>query len=436
MDICDICSNVIPGDDVFVKASSQINKQVSFIRNEDNLICPNCISTYLQMNRIIANENKLMSLYSRTLKLRQYEWSDKTTTIQTYNYVNQIMQLQDCKDDDIYKELIKPIKYKKIKVQPLFQQYDEIATSVMGVGLPENVHVPYLKPNLIECPCNDFGFIELPRKNDFIIFVKSNFDEISILEQSLNEMKPISRGDMASRAGSAGGYMLPSNECKSLSTITKNERLLCVRKKSVGMSVTYRNKNGEVKGRNSVYNDLYMSRFCSKKKFKLVKRSTAYQRLLIKEMVSRLKAFILLDRCDVIPIHTSIFAFMTYSAERINREKEFEATGKSKLESKLLSWACCTGEMRNHQAVKSHYDGNTSHPVESMSLFGRLPVNMRNVSVDYVKEMAEGYLLLPLEGLTIKIKCGYDLMHCSLKSTLHLADNTRNSCNWSRVHGP
>ena len=117
-------------------------------------------------------------------------------------------------------------------------------------------------------------------------------------------------------------------------------------------------------------------------------------------------------------------------------EQEFVRIGKSELQAKLLSWACTTGEMRNHQAVNAHYDGNKSHPVETYSLFGRLSVNLRNMSVHLLDDLEDGYLILPLDCITLKLECGYDIMHCSLKDTLHLADSTRNSCNWSKVHGP
>ena len=117
-------------------------------------------------------------------------------------------------------------------------------------------------------------------------------------------------------------------------------------------------------------------------------------------------------------------------------EQEFIKMGHSELRAKLLSWACSTGEMRNHQAVNAHYDGNKSHPVETYTLFGRLSVNLRNMTVGLLHDLEDGYLVLPLEGITLKIECGYDIVHCCLKDTLHLADNTRNSCNWSKVHGP
>ena len=94
-----------------------------------------------------------------------------------------------------------------------------------------------------------------------------------------------------------------------------------------------------------------------------------------------------------------------------------------------------TGEMRNHQALKAHYDGKKSHSVDSMTLFGRLPLNQKNMNVKFIKEVRNGYFIIPIEGITIEIQCGFNLIHCCLKRTVHLADNTRNTCNWSRVHG-
>ena len=230
--------------------------------------------------------------------------------------------------------------------------------------------------------------------------------------------------------------MLPHSHSKSLSKVTLNERVLCVRNRSVGLSLSYRNHKGQVKGRNSIYKDLYMTRLSSKSKFRMVLNSVALQRIVLVEMVCRLRSFILLDKEDIIPIETNVCTFLRYNNDRRLMEDKFISIGRTKLEAKLLSWACSTGEMRNHQAVKTHFDGNKSHPVETMTLFGRLPINVKNLSVEYLSTMESGYLILPLEGVTIKMNCGNDLIHCSLKATLHLADNTRNTCNWSKVHGP
>ena len=434
--ICDICDTKIPPNDVLQKASEQVNRKVTFINFRNETICPNCIGNYLQHRRIFDSEEKLLSLYMNALKMHTYSWSDIYPRLDTDIYVNQHMKLAKFRTDALYSLLTKDIFYRDIKVKEIHENYQQMADSVLGVGLPTSVQVPSLRPNLIECPQNEMGLIYLPRNNDFIIMVKSCYNKLSVLEQSLNEMRDISRGKMSPRAGAAGGVMLTTSKCRSLSKITENDKVLCVRNRSTALSVTYRNRNGEVKGRNAVYKDLFMTRYSSKQKFKLMIKSQALQRLSIMEMISRLRSFMLLDLKKIIPIEETLQGFMTMSLARLDMEKKFNQGGRTPLESKLLSWACSTGEMRNHEAVKSHFDGNKCHPVETMSLFGRTPVNAKHLSVDNISLMPSGYLVLPLEGVTVKIDCGFDLLHCKLKSTLHLADNSRNTCNWSRVHGP
>ena len=418
------------------RASLQVNKQVTYIRTQDKTICPNCISTYVQLGRISSSQEKLYNIYTRSFKLYYYDWNKDFKNISFCSTFMELLNLKIDKDDCLFMELTKSISYRTITVKKIYDNYNDVASSIFGVGLPENITISSLDPNIIRCPQHGFGLIKLPNKNDFVVMVKSDFCEMAILEQCLNEMKSISKGTLSSRAGAAGGIMIPYNKCRSLSQVTLNDRILCYREKSAGMSVTYRNKEGDIKGRNAIYNDLYMKRYNSKQKFNSVLKSTAFQRILIKEMISRLRTFFILDKEGLIPIEQALSSFTKNDKNRISMEEKFLAIGKSKFESKLLSWACSTGEMRNHQAVKSHYDGNKSHPVETMSIFGRLPVNMDQLSPEYVRKMVPGYLLLPLEGLTIELSCGYDLIHCSLKSTLHLADNTRNTINWTRVHGP
>ena len=433
---CHLCNEHIAKKDILKQASEQVNRNICLHETEQGMICENCISSYLQNKRKSISEEKLLSLYSQTLKMHQFHWSNVKYETDIPRYIDRYMNLVDFKSDSLYHTLKEPLPYRTMTIKEIFSNYNTIAASVMGVGLPNDISIPLMNPSLVSAPEHEFGLMKLPRKNDFIVIVKSNYDKISILEQSLNEMRDICYGKISSRAGAAGGIMLPDNQCKSLSKVTTNERVLCVRSKGVGLSLTYRNYDGAVKGRNSIYNDLYMSRFNAKMKFRKMLKSVAMQRLVVTEMVSRLRTFILLDKENIIPIERSLDTFLRYSKERHEMEAAFLKTGRSLLESKLLSWACTTGEMRNHQAVKSHFDGNKSHPVETMSLFGRLPIDINNLNVDYLSTMQPGYLILPLEGVTIKMNCGTDLIHCSLKRTLHLADNSRNTCNWTKVHGP
>ena len=85
-----------------------------------------------------------------------------------------------------------------------------------------------------------------------------------------------------------------------------------------------------------------------------------------------------------------------------------------------------TGEMRNHEAVRCHVDKNSSsHKFEVYMLFHRSGIPIK-----------DGYLYLPLDNIVIKIKCDQHLMVCNLNSTYHVADESRNTNNYSKVHGP
>ena len=264
-----------------------------------------------------------------TLKLHKYFWSEIQPEINIGNYVNLHMNLNEFKEDDSYFFLTQKFLYREIVVLEIYKNYSKQADSILGIGLPSNVVIPHLKPNIIQRPQNEIGLIHLPRNNDFIILTKSYFNKLSILEQSLNEMRDISAGTMSPRAGAAGGLMLSTSKSRSLSMVTQNDTVMCVRKQSTAMSVTYRNKVGQVKGRNAVYKDLFMTRYCSNKKFKLMIKSEALQRLSIMEMISRLRSFMLLDFKKIIPIEISLKGFKDMTMKRKEMEHKFVMAGRT-----------------------------------------------------------------------------------------------------------
>ena len=434
--VCNFCSKVIPGDDVLKKATTQVNNQVTYIDCGNKKVCPTCVGEFLQYQRILERERRLLSVYIQTCKLYNYSWENKFQDINVSQYLHMYLQLEQFKTDSTYKLLSRPISYEFMQVKEYSGDYSKDANDISGVSFPQNISIPSLKPCVITCPSEGMGLIKLPREKDFILLEKSNFNASSVLEFSLNEMKVISSGKQSPRAGAAGGFMYPGAKSSNLSKKTENERILSIRKNSVAMSLSYKGDDGKVKSFNSVYRDLFMRRLTSKQKYKEAMRSIGYQRILISEMISRLRTFVLLHHLNIVPIQSTIFSFLCYKEDRIKMEKEFIKVGNSHLDAKLLAWACSTGEMRNHQAVHAHFDGNKSHPIESYTLFGRLSLNLRNMTIRVLNDLEEGYLILPLEGITLKLKCGYDIMHCCLTHTLHLADNIRNTCNWSKVHGP
>ena len=73
--------------------------------------------------------------------------------------------------------------------------------------------------------------------------------------------------------------------------------------------------------------------------------------------------------------------------------------------------------------------------METLSLFPRCNID-NETNGDINNAHVDGYVLFPLDGSIIKYLSGEQLLHCSLSNTLHLSDSSRNTYNWSRVHGP
>ena len=108
--------------------------------------------------------------------------------------------------------------------------------------------------------------------------------------------------------------------------------------------------------------------------------------------------------------------------------------------SVLLEYALTTGEMRNHENLKAHVDGNTSHFMETMTIFGRNHnsdhfANSKSSS-RFVNEVDNAKLVLLYCNTTLEIECGNDIIHSKLTNTVHVADRSRCSRNISKVHGP
>lgn len=111
----------------------------------------------------------------------------------------------------------------------------------------------------------------------------------------------------------------------------------------------------------------------------------------------------------------------------------------------LIDLSCTTGDMRNYSALACHKDGNKSHFLETLTLFQRIrqvnistkedPKNILSKQSNF-DQTSCGYLLLPFEGICLKLICGKTIINCALKNTIHIPDTSRNFDNWSKVHGP
>ena len=74
--------------------------------------------------------------------------------------------------------------------------------------------------------------------------------------------------------------------------------------------------------------------------------------------------------------------------------------------------------------------------METMWMGGKVDLKDSTESTKKVQAMKSGKLVLPIQGLVLDVRCGGDLLHLALTSTSHIADETRDCFNFTRVHGP
>ena len=190
---------------------------------------------------------------------------------------------------------------------------------------------------------------------------------------------------------------------------------LATSKKGAHMRARYYNKYGTIKESKHGYKLMLMKRLTKHKKLRESKKYESYNHILRQETLSYITALACLNVMGITePInHLS------------NLKKVLCESGDIAIDQCLVHWMCTTGEMRNHQAVGCHCDGNKSHPLEIYSVFDREGI-----------EKKDAYLYLPLDNIVLRFKCGHHLMVCNLTDTPHVADQSRDVNNFSKVHGP
>jgi hypothetical protein len=305
----------------------------------------------------------------------------------------------------------------------------------------------------------DFCLLELPSDN-FVILGSLALSPEVICKMSHLETLEIERYERGKRSGSAGGFptIVQGGDYRfdpqSLSPITRNQRhLLWVPgSNTCAVKTVYAKKDsGTIKVFNSVYNDPIMRRVDKAEKRETLLSCEISRAVTILEMKSRLKALTLVHRLGLHAkpstkpsakkqktdtVAANFKAAVTKAVASWSEWKSCDAS-LGLFDMCLLEYAAGTGEMRNHQALSAHKDGNKSHFLETMTLFGRcrIPPNFSS----YCKmafEMKDGQLALLYDGVVLRFRCGVDVLHMNLDQTFHVPDPSRNSDNWSRVHGP
>ena len=151
-----------------------------------------------------------------------------------------------------------------------------------------------------------------------------------------------------------------------------------------------------------------MNRLETSQKTKEATTYKSYNKILAKESIAYLFALASIEAVGILPKN----AFLGFLP---GLQKIFAESPHKTCRDKLVSWLCSSGEMRNHQAVTCHCDGNKYHPYKLYSLYHRANCEKQN-----------GFLYLPLDSVVVEIECDEDLMVCNLTNTPHVADKSRN----------
>jgi hypothetical protein len=358
-----------------------------------------------------------------------------------WNYLSKLASFRNLLEAD-------DIRVRSLEVKSMKKNRKETC-EIHGAALPLDFNRDNNKWNpgqILKNPGDgSFGLVQFGN-GDYAGIGTVNLSNETIAGLSRSETSAILASNMAKRAGSAGGFMYPVDDpevrkdTKSMSKCTKKHRLLTTTNGfGTALTMHYIN-NGMVKKVNSVYPDLATARKKASKKRKEAMSDEHMRNKLIGEMKSRLAFLLILVEKKLGKPYDLFRSF----AEAVMRVKEGNTNWivedhhgvLNELDCVLLEYACGTGEMRNHQALFAHTDTNTSHPVESMMFFGKVPEGEERESTTIVNTMKNGLLIQPFERIVWELQCGRDVLHSRFSVTYHLSDHSRGSFNWSYVHGP
>ena len=259
---------------------------------------------------------------------------------------------------------------------------------------------------------------------NFAIMMSTNFEKDMVDAFSNIEMTTsINRCETASRTGAAAGVteLKHRSDCKSFTRVTKKDTslLLSSSEKGVNMTMMYYNNDGVVKHAKWGYKHLLMKRLSKQGKIGEATKYTSFQHILVSEAICYIAGVACVDAVGIPPP-------ICCGCSRLRNLKNVLDTNQNEtIHIRLIKWMCTTGEMRNHQAVACHVDGNKCHPYEIYSLFRRSGAKIR-----------DGYIYLPLDNIVLQLVCDTQMMICNFKQAPHVPDESRNTHNFSKVHGP
>ncbi len=454
---CLSCGSIIRvhAKDISSKAKEYFpTNLLASLSNKIQNTCSKCICNYVQSLKYFEKHEQLMHCLNSVVVQSKYKWGDVKKCefgkcIQKYITEPSRSLLED----KVYLDFSnQQISYREIDLRNqewILNRVDKskksLEDSLVGASFFGTDDLTEYTKHSVEVPTNvDVGIIYLP-DGDFILLSKSNFDPQDAVLFAIEETKKIKELSLQGRSGSAGGIVTTETNSHSMTKYTSsNTNVFIPSNNGTSIGCIYENKDKQEKCFKSIYNDVFMSRMNILDKIQGVVSDPSFRNICLKEMLTRTTCLVLACELDLLTFEEikKSFDFLNKKDFRWHHEIEtgrhLESITYSKFELLLLQQVCTTGEMRNHQALKLHVDGNKSHLLETLTLFGRVDdcILESKTPQSIISSMEKGYLFLPMCGMVVGMECCTQTIHCKLKKTLHIPDLSRNKYNWSKVHGP
>ena len=443
--VCSSCKTLKPETYFLSTVSNLTKRSLCDLESEEGTVCSKCQEDYIQYRKEEKSSKLLSYIMKQSIHTENLSWNmDKSTKIFNKSIIDQFMFVDKIKTDTLFQSIYKSIYIHILNIPSTMsiKKYKNLTSSLKGSKMTYDEDMFIDKKNSITMPKDNLiGLIVFEDTNNFLMIDRVPNRLEDIVKVSKNETKYIGNLETGPRSGAAGGFVQVGSNSHSLSQVTqKQNSILLSSKKSVSVTCAYENDKGETKKYSSVYNDIFMKRISKREKFKILLEDPSYRNICINEMMSRLQSFIIAKQLNL-NVNGCEDIFKTINGIIKEYEESLSISAFIKLdhspfEAILLDWACSSGEMRNHTAVHAHSDGNVHHPIESLTLFARMPISSQPTRENIKLFFHAGYLYFPINGIIIKYRVGRHAIHCNLKDTLHLPDHSRDDKNWSKVNGP
>ena len=406
------------------------------------ILCPNCITNITQKRRQDKMSECLMDITSASINTTCIKWEPSIHYVNFHELFEKFIITSPAHllSDSFYRQQTQHISFQTTTSTPMFQQKERqsVKKTIIGSQFPIGFDYNLLKCNMLYSPKNaDFGYVKFDDSEDFLFLSKINHNVSDIINFGKYESTHIRKGVFSTRGGGAGGIVFADTDSPNLSESTsKGSPVLMERPKSMSCSVNYINNDSKPVGYNTICNKLRIYRIRSRDRFKNVCNNEFERNILVREMIERLKSILVFlflknKNDDEDGLLSDLRAILHSPSEYM---KTFYQMGLSFFQSLMLAWGIEGEETRNHQQLKAHVDGNKKNKIETLSLFPRIAESKVIPDNDFDNKEYSGFIYFPLHGFSVYVGCGSDVINCSLKSTVHMPDDSRNYKNFSKVN--